>query len=319
MRRLWRWLKRLALVVVVLALVLLIAAGGLLSWLIVRGFPQREGSATLAGLGAPVRVVRDANGIAHIYASTTEDLFAAQGYVHASERMWQMEVWRRTGSGRLAELFGDSQWPTDHFIRTLGWRQSAEADLAVLSDEGRRALDAYARGVNAWLDTHPELPLPFVVAGFLGPGGGLAGFRPEPWTAVDTLTWQKVQAWSLGSDLDRELFRVLAARRGISEAALAKLLPGYDMTRPVVVPTGHRPPTPATTTPPATGAAAGATALLDADTSLRALLGVPGGLFGSAGLLGSNAWAVAPARSANGHALVANDPHLELRLPNVWY
>jgi penicillin amidase len=330
--RLGRLLRRLALSLLVVALVLVVAAGSLLSWLVVRGFPQREGVATLAGLSAPVRVVRDANGIAHIYAATTEDLFAAQGYVHASERMWQMEVWRRTGSGRLAELFGESQWPTDHFIRVLGWRQSAEADLAVLSAEGRLALDAYAHGVNAWLDTHPELPLPFVVAGFLGPGGGLAGFRPEPWTALDTLTWQKVQAWSLGSDLDRELFRVLAARRGISDEALARLLPAYDMTRPVVVPSADRGPvmglarTTASTPASATAApdagrmpAATAAGLLAADARLRAAIGVPGGLFASAGLLGSNAWAVAPERTATGHALLANDPHLGISMPSVWY
>ena len=312
----WRLVK----VALVVALVIVIAAGALTGWLVVRGFPQRDGTAKLAGLGESVRVVRDSNGIAHIYASSAHDLFAAQGYVHAAERMWQMEVWRRIGAGRLAELFGPSQWPQDHFIRVLGWQRSAEADLEVLSPAGRLAVEAYASGVNAWLEGHSDLPLPFVIAGLQGAGGGLGGFRPEPWTPLHTLTWQKVQAWALGSDLDRELFRLLAARRGVSDEQLDKLLPAYDTSRPVVVPQDEaaRPPSPTAARP---GGVAGAAAarLLEADAGLRGLLGLPGGMFGSTGLLGSNAWAVAPEHTASGSALLANDPHLGISMPSVWY
>src|SRR6185437_12633702 len=106
------------------------------------------------GLDKPVRIDRDATGIAQIYADTPHDLFLAQGYVHAQERMWQMEVWRHISAGRLAELFGPDQVKTDRFIRVLGWRQAAQADLDVASDEARAALQAYTDGVNAWLDTH---------------------------------------------------------------------------------------------------------------------------------------------------------------------
>jgi penicillin amidase len=140
--------------------------------MVIRGMPQREGTAKLDGLTASVRVVRDQNGIANIYASTTEDLFAAQAYVHASERMWQMEVWRRIGAGRLAEIFGESALENDQYIRTLGFRQAAEADWDVMSEAGRTALESYARGVNAWLDQHGDLPLPFVITGLQGAGGG---------------------------------------------------------------------------------------------------------------------------------------------------
>ena len=198
----------------VLALVAVIALGGILAWVVVRGYPQRDGTAQLSGLSAPVKVVRDQNGIVNIYASTPDDLFAAQGWVHASERMWQMEVWRHIGAGRLAELFGQSQVERDEFIRTLGWRQSAERDMAALSPSTRRLLDAYSSGVNAWLEAHPDLPLPFVVTGLLGVGGGLSGYKPEPWTALDTVTWQKVQAWSLGSNWESEIFRLIARGRG---------------------------------------------------------------------------------------------------------
>ena len=219
-----------------LALVAVIALGGILAWVVVRGFPQREGTAQLSGLSASVKVVRDQNGLVNIYASTPTDLFAAQGWVHASERMWQMEVWRHIGAGRLAELFGESQLDTDKFTRTLGWRQAAQRDLAALPAETRKILDAYSSGVNAWLDTHADLPLPFVITGLLGAGGGLSGYKPEPWTALDTVTWQKVQAWSLGSNWDSELFRLIARGRGLSEDQLAELFPAYSDNKPTVVP-----------------------------------------------------------------------------------
>jgi len=173
---------------VVLVVVLALVAGLLFFWIVVRGLPQRDGSAVLPGLSAEVTVERDEHGIPHLYAASTDDLFAAQGYLHASERMWQMEVWRRIGAGRLAELFGKDQVDTDRFIRTLGWRRAAERDLAAASPELRRALDAYARGVNAWLASHDNLSLPFVVSGMLGAGGGLSGYRPEAWTPLDSMT-----------------------------------------------------------------------------------------------------------------------------------
>ena len=104
------------------------------------------------GSSGPSRVVRDVAGIAHIRAETVHDLFMAQGFVHAQERMWQMEVWRHISAGRLAEMFGESQLDTDRFIRTLGWRQATERDLAAMAPDARAVLDAYAQGVNAWLD-----------------------------------------------------------------------------------------------------------------------------------------------------------------------
>jgi len=150
-----------------------------------RALPQTTGTLHVAGLGAPVTVYRDAAGVAQIVADSPDDLFFAQGYVHASERMWQMEVFRHIGSGRLAELFGKSQVDTDRFIRTLGWRQAAERDLAAAPADVRRALDRYAAGVNAWIaGQQGKMPLAFVVAGLQsGAAGGLGGYTPEPWAA----------------------------------------------------------------------------------------------------------------------------------------
>ena len=312
-RALWSLLK----LALVLALVAVIALGGILAWVVVRGFPQRDGTVQLTGLSAPVKIVRDLNGIANIYASTPADLFAAQGWVHASERMWQMEVWRHIGAGRLSELFGESQLDTDKFIRMLGWRQAAQRDLNALPADARKILDAYSAGVNAWLDGHQDLPLPFVITGLLGAGGGLSGYKPEPWTALDTMTWQKVQAWSLGSNWDSELFRLIAKGKGLTDAQLADLFPAYGNEKPTVVPAsahGADLSAPAA----AVGAQAAATA---ATVNLGRLLAVGDNLAASVGLDsgGSNAFAVSPGKSATGHALLANDPHLGISMPSLWF
>jgi penicillin amidase len=314
--RLWRGLRWL----MVGVLVLLLSAGGLFSWLVARGIPQREGTLQLPGLSAPVRVTRDQYAIANIYAATTHDLFAAQGYVEASERMWQMEVWRHIGSGRLSELFGKSELETDEFIRTLGWRQAAERDWAAASDQTRAVLQAYADGVNAWLDQHGDLPLPFVITGLQGPGGGLSGYRPEPWTPVDTLVWQKVQAWSLGGNWDSELLRTLMLRHGLTTDQIDQLVPTYDSTRPTIIPPSTANQAPAANSITAADVAptdlGGDARLLDVAAGLRQTIALA---TGGAGLAGSNGFVVAPSLSATHAALLANDPHLGISMPSVWY
>ena len=232
-----RRVLRAALVVVVIAVVVgAMAVGGLLGSITASGQPQQSGTIHVPGLAADATISRDISGVTHIAAGTSHDLFFAQGWVHASERMWQMEIWRRIGAGRLAELFGESQVATDSFIRTVDWRGAAERDLAALSDETRSFLDAYAAGVNAFLDGHPNtLGLSFVVAGALaGQGTGLAGLRPEPWTPLDTLTWAKVQAWGLGGNLDSEIFRMLADAQLGDPALTDQLFPAYDPDQPVI-------------------------------------------------------------------------------------
>ena len=324
MSRLWRAVRRALVVLLVVALAVVLAAGGLFAWLVERDFPQRSGSLELPGLSAQVRVVRDQYGVANIYASTTRDLFAAQGYVEASERMWQMEVWRHIGSGRLSELFGASELETDEFIRSLGWRQAAERDWASASADTRLALDAYADGVNAWLDQHGDLPLPFVIAGLQGPRGGLAGYRPEPWTPIDTLTWQKVQAWSLGGNWEQELMRMLMGRRGLTTDQIDQLAPAYDPTRPTVIPSTAGATTATGGTAAQLSAADAVTAdevvddayLLDEAATLRQTIAVAAG---GADLSGSNGFVVAPSRSATHAALLANDPHLDISMPSVWF
>ena len=199
-----RVVKRVVVVLLIVVVVAVAAGAGALVWITNRAMPQTAGTLQVAGLDAAVTVDRDAAGFAHITATTARDLFVAQGYVHAQERMWQMEVWRRISAGRLSELFGASSLEQDRFIRTLGWRQAAERDLAALSAETRAILDAYVAGVNAWLDANRgNLGLSFVIT----------GANPEPWTVLDTLTWGKVQAWNLAGNMSSEVFRFLADAR----------------------------------------------------------------------------------------------------------
>ena len=224
-----RIIKRAIGVLLVVVLVAILAVTGLLVWVTARAFPQTSGTAAIPGLSANVTVARDATGIAHITADTTHDLFVAQGYVHASERMWQMEVWRHISAGRLAEMFGASQLDTDKFIRTLGWRVAAQRDLDAVAPEARAILDAYTEGVNAWLDGH---------RGSLGLAFLAAGVTPEPWTDLDTVAWGKVQAWNLGGNFDSEVFRYLADAKLGDPARTDELFPAYREDAPVITPTG---------------------------------------------------------------------------------
>ncbi len=325
-----RIVKRAIGVLLVVVLVAVLAVTGALVWVTARALPQTSGTARILGLSGNVTVARDEAGIAHITADTSHDLFVAQGYVHASERMWQMEVWRHISSGRLAELFGAGQLDTDRFIRTLGWRVAAERDLAAVAPEGRAVLDAYTEGVNAWLDGH---------RGSLGLAFVATGADPEPWTDLDTIAWGKVQAWNLGGNFDSEVFRYLADARLGDPARTDQLFPAYRDGAPVITPTGLPGSGGAgaigTTgsAPVAASAAVEATAPAigpDQATAWRSIAALGQGLLRTAGLdgadglasdhgIGSNDWVVGPAMSLSGGALLANDPHLGISMPSIWY
>ena len=323
-----RIIKRAIGVVLVVVLVAVLAVTGLLVWVTARAFPQTSGTATVPGLSADVTVVRDATGIAHITATSIHDLFVAQGYVHASERMWQMEVWRHISAGRLAEVFGPGQLDTDKFIRTLGWRVAAQRDLDATGPEARAVLDAYTEGVNVWLDGH---------RGSLGLAFLAAGVTPEPWTNLDTIAWGKVQAWNLGGNFDSEVFRYLADAALGDPARTDELFPPYREDAPVITPTGL---------PGSGGAGANGVAARDRGATdpaatprpigpaeaaaWRSIAGLGQGLLRTAGLdnadglasdhgIGSNNWAVGPGMSLTGGALLANDPHLGISMPSIWY
>ena len=188
-----------------LILVLIAGAGGffyfksyLPNTVAQESFPQIDGEIKVDGLEAKVDVYRDSMGIPHIYAETSHDLFFAQGYVHAQERFWQMDTWRHIGSGELSKMFGAGQAETDAFLRTLGWRQTAEAEWEQLTPESKAILQAYTDGVNAYLKDHTDtaLSLEYAVLGLLSPD-----YELEAWTPVHSLTWGKAMAWDLRGNM----------------------------------------------------------------------------------------------------------------------
>ena len=172
-----------ALLAVVLGLIIL------LLWYRSASQPQIEGSIKLNGLAASVDIVRDAEGVPHIYAKSTGDAYFALGFVHAQDRLWQMELNRRIPAGRMAEILGPNALDADRFLRSLGVRRNAEAILSKLSSETRAALDAYAKGVNAYLANRTKhLPQEFLLT---------CAPSTAPWQPVDYIVWQTMMEWDL--------------------------------------------------------------------------------------------------------------------------
>ncbi len=258
-------------------------------------WPQTRGELALPGLQDQVEVLRDDRGIPHIYASNPHDLFMAQGFVHAQDRFWQMEFWRRIGAGRLSELFGESQLDTDRFLRTLGIVPAAEETWKALDPETRAALTAYADGVNAYIEQNKDdLPLEFKVLKLTG-----VAIEPEPWTPINTLTWVTLMSFDLGGNYKSELRRAqLMAIYGETWMRELMDLP-YAESRPTIVPEGI------------------AWEKLSAGETLAHL--PDGRLLGWEEGVGSNNWVVAGSRTETGLPLLANDPHLSMQMPSIWY
>ena len=187
---------------IILVMLLLFASYGFLT--IRSSFPKINGEIRQGGLDGPVEIYRDDFGIPHIYASTSHDLFFAQGYVHAQDRFWQMDFWRHIGSARLSEMFGESQVDTDKFLRTMGWARVVEEELAVIDPVSLAILQNYAEGVNAYLADHQgsALSLEYAILKLLNPD-----YRPEPWQPLHSLTWAKAMAWDLGGNMTGEIER----------------------------------------------------------------------------------------------------------------
>ncbi|MDO9130133.1 MAG: penicillin acylase family protein [Anaerolineales bacterium] len=277
-----------------------------------RSFPQVSGTIHLKGLDGAVDVYRDSMGISHIYATTPHDLFMAQGYVHAQDRFWQMDFWRHIGSGRLAEMFGESQLETDAFLRTLGWRQIAEQEYAVADPEAKAILDAYAQGVNAYLAEHSgtELSLEYGILKLLN-----SSYQPESWTPVHTLTWAKSMAWDLGGNMSAEIERAILLK-SLPPEYVAELFPPYPGDHPVILPAiGENVFQPSNAqTFASLNVPDSALATVEKNAALlNSLLGPAGGD------IGSNNWVIAGSRTATGMPLLANDPHLGIQMPSIWY
>ena len=264
-------------------------------------------SRQLEGLSGPVTVTRDQWGVPHIKASTDMDAFWAQGYVHAQDRLWQMELNRRTGAGRLSEILGDAALEQDKFLRTWGFYRAAQASEAALSDHTRAALAAYVAGVNAFIN-EGKLPLEFT----------LVGAKPEPWVPADSLVWAKMLAFDLASNWDEEVSNIETVKK-IGLEGLNEVEPGARPGTPTIVRLeefkGEL----------KTVAARASNAGLRTDTlaALRRVVEIQKSLPTFAGperdTTGSNNWVVSGKLTTTGKPMLANDPHLRLSSPSIWY
>jgi penicillin amidase len=267
-------------------LALLVALGGGFYLYLRSALPRTDGRIELAGPKAEIRIERDADGVPRIVAQADEDAAFGLGFVHAQERLFQMELQRRYGSGRLAEILGPDAVAIDRQMRVLGLYRAAQAEIAFLSTAMNRALDAYAAGVNAFLKSRGgALPLEFLVL----------RFAPEPWRPADSLAWGKLMAVQLGGNYRGELLRARMART-IPAADLAFLYPEYPKDAPTtladIVPIYRR---------------------LALDDLYQALPAVVGPNYAS------NNWVVDGRHSASGKPILANDPHLAFAAPGFWY
>ena len=268
-----------------LLLALVILAAGFL-WLR-SSLPRNDGRLAIAGLGAEVHIHRDARGVPTIRAATERDAAFALGFVHAQDRLFQMDLMRRAGAGRLSEWFGAATLPTDRFMRVLGLYRAAEQQYAQLSPELKSMLDAYAAGVNGFL-THRRTAWPLEYY--------LLNARPDAWRPADSLVWGKIMALQLAGNFRRELLRARLLTQLKDPDDLNLLYPPYPGDAPVI-----------------TGDAWRALEGLPLTALAAALPEIVGPRFAS------NNWVVDGARTASGKPLLANDPHLELTAPSIWY
>ena len=332
---------RILLIVLVLAIIGGVGYGAFWSVSTVRAsFPQTKGAITLEGLSGPVDVKRDGYGIPQIYASSDEDLFMAQGFVQAQDRFYEMDVRRHMTAGRLSEMFGKGQIDNDEFLRTLGWHRIAEEEYkSTLSAEAKKYLDAYAKGVNAYLagKDAEEISLEYAALGFTN------DYKPEEWTPVDSVAWLKAMAWDLRGNMQDEIDRALMTSR-LGPKQIADLYPAYpyDRNKAIVregrydeinkvwsdddqssLDTGGSPQgtegtgtgvgTAAGTSSDSGGLQSQLAGLYDVLDDLPEAVGVNGNG------IGSNSWVVSGDHTITGKPLLANDPHLSPSLPSVWY
>jgi len=266
---------------VLLSLVLVVLAASYFT--VRRSFSQVDGTVSIRGLQSEVRVYRDSWGVPHIYAGSEHDLFFTQGYVQAQDRLWQMELFRRMGSGTLSEVFGPATLDNDRFSRTIGLRRYAVESFAALDPGMREVLGAYSAGVNEFLRVNGDnLPVEF----------RLMGFTPSDWDPVDTLTVANLISWNLGKNWEVELTRGRLAQKLGSEKA-GQLMAPYPGAGPLVLP------------PEFAAYSSGTT--------------VASGLHFHSDSAGSNNWVVDGSKTINGKPLLANDPHLSVMMPSIWY
>jgi penicillin amidase len=311
------WFKRVALGIVIL-LVLVAAAAG---WYVKKSFPLIDGELSVPGLSAPIRVERDPSDITHIKAATAQDAWFGLGYVHAQERSWQLEFNRRLMHGELSEVFGSATLETDKLLRALGIMQAAQAQWNGLPDEARVALKSYADGINAFHATSEQA---------LPPEFHILGVKPGTWTPQDSVAWSIMMALDLGGNWGSEFARLSAAQT-LSTEHMWQLLAPYGKEPPVSkvdffklyadLQVYKSKPQDATKTVADHADHMGATFGFES-TMLAEMRQWASDFANNAGNVegkGSNNWVIAGSHTISGKPLLANDPHLGLSAPAIWY
>jgi penicillin amidase len=263
-----------------------------LRYLVTKSFPQYSGTITVSGLRHEVTVARDEFGVPHIAAENDYDMFFAQGYVHAQDRLWQMDIARRAGEGRLSEVLGSSTIKFDKMLRTIGFEATAQKLERQISPKSKEILQAYADGVNEFIRTHKgKYPVEF----------DMLNYEPEKWTPVHSLMISRLMAWELNISWHVDIvLGELVAKLG--EAKAQQVFPTYPENAPVIV--DHN---------MSSRSLSELKNFVSVETAFREFFGTTGTH------IGSNAWAVSPQHAEGGSAMLASDPHLGLGLPAKWY
>jgi penicillin G amidase len=308
---------------VLLAIVLLLAGAAVSAWWVAyRALPQTDGTASLDGLSQPVTVDRDSWGVPHIRADSLEDLVEAQGYVAAQDRLWQMDVLRRMGAGELSEIFGENALALDEQFRRLGLRHVVEREAANLSGENRAVLEAYARGVNRFIEGHDrQLPVEFF----------LLRYKPRPWTPADSMLILGYMYETLTTVWPQEINRDIVSVR-VDADRYSEMYSEDSPDDRVVVGDDAKPDAKSSIAPaksPKKSAAAHRAGVREtaATAPLRGISDLwtkAEGILASfaeesRATMGSNNWVVDGSHTASGKPLLANDTHLDLAMPSIWY
>ncbi|MDQ3252360.1 MAG: penicillin acylase family protein [Acidobacteriota bacterium] len=274
------------------------------------------GTIQVAGVRGRINIRRDRHGVPHIRATTEQDAHFGLGYVHAQDRLWQMEFQRRLGNGRLAEILGESGLITDRLFRTLGLHRTASAAWAKLSWEERQPIETYVAGINAYLNSRRHRRLP--------PEFQILDVEPEPWRPEDVMVWSKVIAWSISSNWDKELLRAQIIQK-LGPDKTAQLMPAYTADGPTILPNdeARSQRTKKTRRQEETSAdlqsairnpqSAICNGLLELNRTIEERTGLGADGFGT------NSWVLSGARTTTGKPILADDPHLTSQTPAIWY
>jgi len=305
---------------ILLALLLIaIVAFATLRWFTTQALPRTRGTVEVAGISETIEIVRDEFGVAHIYADNTDDLYFAEGYVHAQERFWQMEFQRRTAAGRLSEFFGDPTLDIDKYLRHFSFPGLAQQDYEMLDETTRGYMDAYVAGVNAYIkDRSPaELGLEFAILGLQG-----TDVEVETWTAVDSMSWvymmvleQSGLGGVSGDIINADLLNTVGSEM------YADLRPSFRDDRPVIIPTEEllNMGLPTVSQPANEVVAQWAAGISGKSRSESLRIPSPLAAIGLINQGGSNSFVFSGDKTTTGMPILANDTHMLIQAPSLFY